>query len=249
MSLREQFDVLSNLSNYHWAINLNFDNTAKRVNSKAFENSVYRSYCRRGDRKPSSVRNKFIHFTVLGKFDYVDKLLTYHYDMRDRENPTFVQIVDVDGGTVERVNDVVLVHVNEIDITDVKSLSDSQKPLVQGKSSRLGESIYKNMCREENSYEIFTSQLNETNVMWGHHSAIDVICMNDYVLDTGHLVPNMFIHLERHTNLRGVVSYICSCKTFKLAFSHRAVEPNTKYTCSHCLYMIDFNFADPKAIG
>ena len=64
--------------------------------------------------------------------------------------------------------------------------------------------------------------------------------MNDYSMDNGMLLSNVFTHVERRTSLDGIVSYSCSCKIFRTASSHRAAESASRYTCSHCMYMLDY---------
>ena len=101
--------------------------------------------------------------------------------------------------------------------------ADGQELVFQGKSSRLGELRYKNMCKEENSFKCFKSQIISDNVMWRHHSSVDIICINDYSMDNGMLLSNVFTHVERHTSFGGIESYSCSCAIFRMASSHRAV--------------------------
>ena len=46
------------------------------------------------------------------KFDYNDKLLTHHYEMRNRVNVDFVKVVDIENGSVELLCDsVVEMHI------------------------------------------------------------------------------------------------------------------------------------------
>ena len=49
--------------------------------------------------------------------------------------------------------------------------------------------------------------------------------MNDYDMDSGKLLTNMFVHA---TNLRESVNYSCSCWLYKLAYAHRAQETYNK---------------------
>ena len=60
-----------------------------------------------------------------------------------------------------------------------------------------------------------------------------------YDMESGKLLTNMFVHVERRTNLREGVKYSCSCRVYKLAYAYRAQEMHNNLTCSHCLYCIN----------
>ena len=237
-TLTQQYNILSGLSNYPWSEVLNYHNKVAKITGNKSCSAIYRSYCK--EKKPASVRNKLIHYWVAGKYDYCDKLLTHHYD-RELVNCIVVNNSDeIDVRNVAHAKDDVE-NSDEHDLPDYyDSADDLYEPrLPVRKTYRLVESRLKNMCRKETSYETFKSQITTNVFRWRCHSSVDIICMNDYDMDSGKLLTNMFVHVERRTNLRESVNYSCSCRVYKLAYAHRAHEMHSNLTCSHCLYCID----------
>ena len=58
-------------------------------------------------------------------------------------------------------------------------------------------------------------------------------------MDSGKLLTNMFVHVERRTTFRDSVKYSCSCMVYKLANAYQTQEIHSNLTCSHCFYCKD----------
>ena len=75
LTLSQQYNIISGLSNYPWSEVLNYHNKVAKITGNKSRSAIYRSYCK--EKKPASVRNKLIYYWVAGKYDYCDKMLTY----------------------------------------------------------------------------------------------------------------------------------------------------------------------------
>ena len=221
LTLAQQYNVLSSLSNYPYREHLNCFNKVSKLGGDNSRISIHRSFCNPSDQNPASIRNRFIYFWVNGNFDYCDRLLCFYYD------DDFV------------VEDVIYedVHDDSINNDELFVADTKRNPQLEQQSSRLGESEYTNMCQEETPYEAFQSQITSNVFRWREHSDSDIICMNDYDITTGILLSNQFVHVKRHFQLNGIVSFSCSCKAYKTAVAHSSYETTNRYSCSHCLYM------------
>ena len=228
LSLAQQYDVLSGVSNYAWRECLNFNNKVTKATGRNSHVTMHRAFgepCKK--RYPASVRNKFIYFWVKGNFEYCDRLLRHYYDGE-------VVVLDID---MRDVNDTGINENYEMH-GDVDRPSQKKQQPQHSHPFRLGESMYNNMCLKETTYEAFKSQITSKVFRWRRHSNNDIFCLNDYDSDTGILLSNQFVHVERYVQLNDVISYRCSCKAYKTAIAQSSHEPDNNYSCSHCLYMI-----------
>ena len=75
LTLSQQYNIISGLSNYPWSEGLKYLNKVAKITGNKSCSAIYMSYCK--EKKPASVRNKLIYYWVAGKYDYCDKMLTY----------------------------------------------------------------------------------------------------------------------------------------------------------------------------
>ena len=98
--------------------------------------------------------------------------------------------------------------------------------------------MYHNMCRKETTFGAFKSQIT-SNVCRSHSD-----CINIFDTDTGILLSSQFVHVQRYVQLHEVISLRYSYKAYKTAIAQSSLEPDTNYSCSHCLYLI--NHIEPQ---
>ena len=60
----------------------------------------------------------------------------------------------------------------------------------------------------------------------------------DYDIDTGILLSNQFVHVQRYVQLNGVIPLRRSCKAYKNVIAQSFYEPDTNFSCSHGLHLI-----------
>ena len=231
-TMRGQYDILSNVSNYHWGPFLTCNDEISKMASISSKFEYYRAYSYTKGVTPRSIRNRLIYFsqdlTNDKNVNYVDNMLCYYYD---GIRPTkLVPVVDVNND-----DDDLFTGSNNAEVVG------KAKPQRNVSKAKLGYDAH-NMSIPVDEYHIFESQITHKRIYWRSHRSSgqnDIICVNDYNKVNGNALVNSFVVLERHIKSNSTTKhaiYMCSCKVYSLARSHSSFVVDHNNGCLHCIY-------------
>jgi len=233
ISVADQFDVLSSVSNYHWQPYPKFGTGEISAVSSCSHVSYQQHYAFVRDGswlRPTSVRNRFIYCTVKNMLADRHRLLTIACGQNKPMYDQFVEQGDED---------------EEGDGTDFRQMPPAAKLFrsCRRKSKEiLGLEIAKapvaNMTLYHSSFaDNFLAQVLESGVVvwrW-HNDSSNTFIFNEYSVD-GDIVPTQFVHTNLHNE-----QVQCSCNTFALINSlalstapDDVVSLPTDMSCMHC---------------
>ena len=232
----EQYDILSNLSNYHWTKYITKSHGVKQMDKHSrFEDYRACMVTKRGT--PRSIRNRFIYYSATtADLAYIKTMLNYHFS--NIENDSNTDEVNVSTDVSVKGTSSNSIHNDDVLFTE----AEQGVPYTTGNVSRRTISVEGRKKTDMSTFAIFKAQVQESVLKWRSHSrnGKDIICMPDYNMTTGKLIKNSFVHIHRQVEMSVLAEeqtvYTCSCKVYKLAMVHDSFRRNNNNACLHCIY-------------
>ena len=228
MNSREQFEIMSSVSNYHVLGYPSIINPQKIVATKDIKID---SHMLTPDNKrvtPSSPRHRILHFINSGSTNHLSTLLRY-INLKDIEMAIYPQQTPEPRRKKQKVAARASKKIDQVQLQK-KYMSPELVKLIH--SSNVDRSVY----------STFSNQMMTSGTIKWHYNQMgrNVCVMNEYTLQ-GHLIPNSFVHIsaEIFDETRPVIR--CTCEVYNFL---QNIEPDDNLELSHttsCMHCRFFN--------
>ena len=234
-SVKQQFVLLSTISNYHWmdVPTLNSDKLVDQSCSRYVSHVVFWQGDKKESRKyiPSSPRNRLIHLHLNHLTPSLYQLMKFLHE-KDRNEP---DAVEVQPATKKR-----RIVPRAVSIT----------PRALCKSAGVDLDLLVNSAEPNRPLYIQFSEelISNGTIKWrSHDSHTDICLMTDINPSNGIIVPNSFVHVMYENNLYGQVLLKCTCQIYQMISRAARQEisfdpsssdavPDENFTCMHCRF-------------
>ena len=225
ITLHDQCKLISALSNFHcWEV--------MEEKSTVGFSRMLSTRDPTGKYKPASPRNKIL--LALRENNYADvravfqKFLNYNNaDFHESQLPMTTNLTEPVQGPSKRRGR----QIRRLTIADILQNIGHLNPSF----------TTENQAQGQESYETFKITLVESGeIFWQQHSEeLDIVCMNDFDIYSGNILPNKFIHLQCII-VENTIEYRCSCQLYstlmQLATSNTPevdFDTNLQVQCCH----------------
>ena len=249
LSQKQQFILLSTISNYHWADLPSIENPHKMIKggSSRFVSHFMSWQGTEENRKylPGSPRNRIMYFIIE---DYSSSL----YNL-------VKHLVNKDNGAIEEHPEIHQIDHENQDLQDAQLPPRKKKrisprtvavaPSAISKAAGVDLNELLNSAQQNRTlYTKFKEQLiTEGVIKWrSHEERKDIAVLSDINTLTGNIVPNSFVHVTSVKDFSGEQIITCTCSIYKMIqraahqenpiFPQEEILPDASFTCIHCRY-------------
>ena len=250
-SMREQVELLSSISNYHWwnftpVLGHGSKRKQREGKPKVHQGahllfSPKQKENREGDTYhhiiPTSPRNRLMYFSYISQ-----------------DNPSLKKTIDRLVAADKNLENVL--HLPPIDEAEEefparKKRKVGTRILKVDRSHLQGVDALQHLHYKQRSKTLFASfkeqLVTDGVIQWRQHDdQEEVVCLSDYDNCTGHMIPSSYVHVVVTQSEEGKQLVTCNCKTYNLlqkaALHHFTLRPgevavmDDKSTCMHCRF-------------
>ena len=245
LSQKQQFMLLSTISNYHWADLPSIDNVQKIIKCGS---SRYVSHLMswQGTEEnwkylQGSPRNRIMHFIIENYSSSLHNLIKYLYN---KDNGLEDENAEIPQPDYDQPYSPPPQKKKKISPRTV-----SVAPSAISKAAGIDLNQLLNSAKQNRTlYSKFKEQLiTEGVIKWRCHKARkDIAVLTDINTTTGHIVPNSFVHVTCVKDMSGEYIIKCTCAIYKMIqhaahqenpiFPEEEMLPDSTFTCIHCRY-------------
>ena len=247
LTLKEQYDVLSNLSNNHKAPYLTKDGTVYDGHRSENRIECCRVYqcskrlvkdgktigMKRTPYRPYSFRNRLTYYLQHPEScstSYIADMMKYHYD---GIVPSTEEAASPGHATLDTVAEDLVPYVEEVHaIIPQPGLSESTHSVSKSTNS----DIVLNMGASPTYNEVFRTGIaeSESAIKWRYHSGNrDILTMPEYDIRSGRVITNFWCHIHCQRLAERIVCQ-CTCKAYSMNFT---VDTNSEMYDTPCFHV------------
>ena len=246
LTLKKQYDVLSNLSNNHKAPYLAKDGTVYDGHRSENRIECCRAYqcakplvndgktvsMKRSPYKPYSFRNRLTYYLKHPEScspSYIADMLKYHYD---GIVPSTVEVAAAGHAILDTVAEDVP-YVEEVPAT-IPQPGPSEPTHSVNKSTNSATVL--NMSAPATYNEVFRAGIAQSKsaIRWRYHSENrDILTMHEYDIRSGRVLSNIWCHIHCQRLAERIVCQ-CTCKAYSMNFT---IDTNSEMYNTPCLHV------------